>query len=57
MPSDIIDVITVTIIEDSISPLPAKSEPKQISPHNNITILIWRCWGERKIMGSGCLEI
>ena len=40
VPSDIIDVITVTMIEDSVSPLPAKSEPKQISPHNNITILI-----------------
>ena len=41
VPSNIIiDFIAVTMIEGSISPLIAKSKPKQISPHNNITIQI-----------------
>ena len=41
VPSNIIiDFIAVTMIEDSISPLTAKSKPKKISPHNNITIQI-----------------
>ena len=39
VPSNIvIDVITVTMIEDSISPFSVKSKPKQISLHNSITI-------------------
>ena len=41
VPSNIIiDFVAVTMIEDSISPLTAKSKPKKISPHNKITIQI-----------------
>ena len=39
VPSNIvIDVITVIMIEDSISPFSVKSKPKQVSFHNSITI-------------------
>ena len=39
VPSNIvIDVITVTMKEDSISPFSVKSKPKQVSLHNSITI-------------------